>query len=71
MGAGSSVSLRKARESEEFAEKVFKDFDENKDGVLSVVELYDAATNPGDGTATDRTLTPTAAPPPPAATDKV
>ena len=48
MGAGSSVSLKKARESEEFAEKVFKDFDTNGDGTLSVIELYDAAVKYGE-----------------------
>ena len=58
MGAGSSVSasLKKAREDEEVADKIFSDIDANKDGVLSVVELYDAATKYGEAIGGDWSL---------------
>ena len=49
MGAGSSANaLRKARESDEYAEKIFKNIDANGDGALTVVELWDAAFKYGE-----------------------
>jgi len=56
MGAGSSVSLKKARESEEFAAKAFAKMDANGDGVLSVIELYDSAVQFGEAIDGDWSL---------------
>ena len=39
MGAGSSVSLKKATNSQEEAGKLFDDLDANHDGQLTIVEV--------------------------------
>lgn len=42
MGAGSSVSLKKATSSEEAAGQLFDELDANSDGQLTIVEVHQA-----------------------------